>query len=293
MQTGRKKTCLVLASPAQSPEHAALFERLGRELGFELIRLQGAADRAKRMLEASFVLADVSGNDPDVMYCLGVAHTFGKRVFLVTDTIDSLPYDLASCRAWIIDPASDNREIVTAMAQFLSVPYAIGPVRVFLGKFAYFGENLIGLRFAAFVIDAAWMLALFGILLYFVVPSDPASVGGTLNAWFAALDGSFETTDDVTPVQTVVVLMVYGSFGYFALSTWLLRATLGQYLLGLRVVQTDYRRATFGQCVGRSVLSVLVIMTYGAAFLSAMRRPGYRAVHDALSGTIVVRIHAF
>ena len=63
-------------------------------------------------------------------------------------------------------------------------------------------------------------------------------------------------------------------------------------VLGLRVVQTDYRRATFGQCVGRALLSILVIMTYGAAFLSAMRRPGYRAVHDALSGTTVVRTHA-
>jgi uncharacterized RDD family membrane protein YckC len=292
MPKAPKKTCLVLASQAQSPGHAALFTQMAHELGFELIRMQGGFDRAACLLRASFVLADVSGNDPEVLYCLGVAHTFGKRVFLVTDTIDSLPYDLASCRAWVVDPASDNRDILRAMTQFLGVPYAIGPVRIFLGKFAYFGENLIGLRFVAFLIDALWMLILLGILLHLVVPSDQASFMATLDAWFREMDRPFES-EDPTAAQTVIVAMAYGVFGYFALSTWLLRATLGQYFLGLRVVQTDYRRATFGQCVGRAVLSMLVIVTYGAAFLSAMRRPGYRAVHDALSGTIVVRTLAF
>ena len=292
MPRAQKKTCLVLASRDQPSTHAALFERVARELGFELVRLAGSGDRAQRILQASFVLADVSGNDPEVLYALGVAHTFGKRVFLVTDTIDSLPYDLASCRAWVIDPASDNRDILRAMTQFLGVPYAVGPVRVFLGKFAYFGENLIGLRFAAFLFDALWMLLLLGVLLHLVIPSDQETILGTLELWFKELDRPFDG-EDTTASQAVVITMAYGVFGYFALSTWLMRATFGQYILGLRVVQTDYRRATFGQCVGRSILSVLVITTYGAAFLSAMRRPGYRAVHDALSGTIVVRAHAF
>jgi len=31
------------------------------------------------------VLADVSGNDPDVLYRLGVAHALGKRTFLVAE----------------------------------------------------------------------------------------------------------------------------------------------------------------------------------------------------------------
>ena len=292
MQSARRKTCLVLAARDQSAVHAALFEQIGRELGFELVRPAIGSARAECILQASFVLADVSGNDPEVLYALGIAHTFGKRVFLVTDTIDSLPYDLASCRAWVVDSASDNRDILRAMTQFLSVPYAIGPVRVFLGKFAHFGENLIGLRFIAFLIDAAWVLALLAILLYLFVPGEQATILATLDLWMKELGQAFET-ETATPAQTIVVTMGYLVFGYFTLSTWLMRATVGQYLLGLRVVQADYRRATFGQCVGRAVLSMLVIVTYGAAFLSAMRRPGYRAAHDTLSGTIVVRAHAF
>lgn len=290
MQKSAQKTCLALAARSQPPEHAALFARMAQELGFKLVSLERKTDCAERILTASFLLADVSGNDPEVLYYLGVAHTFGKRVFLVTDTIENLPYDLASCRAWVVDPASDNRDILRAMAQFLSVPYAIGPVRVFLGKFAYFGENLIALRFVAFLIDAAWMLILLAIALHLVVPSDHATFLETLELWLKELDRPLD--GDTTTAQNVVMTMGYAVFGYFALSTWLLRATFGQYVLGLRVVQTDYRRATFGQCVGRAILSILVIMTYGAAFLSAMRRPGYRAVHDALSGTTVVRTHA-
>lgn len=290
MPQSPQKTCIALAAPTQPVEHAALFARMAQELKFELVPLERGADCAQRILQASFLLADVSGNHPEVLYYVGVAHTFGKRVFLVTDTIEDLPYDLASCRAWVVDPAADNREILRAMAQFLSVPYAIGPVRVFLGKFAYFGENLIALRFAAFLIDAAWMLILLAIVLDLLVPSDQATFLETLQLWFAELDRPLE--GDTTTAQNVTVTMGYAVFGYFALSTWLLRATFGQYVLGLRVVQTDYRRATFGQCVGRAILSILVIMTYGAAFLSAMRGPGYRAVHDALSGTTVVRMHA-
>lgn len=94
-------------------------------------------DRAERILQASFLIADLTGNDLEVFYDLSVAHTFGKRVFLVTDTLDVLPYDLASNRTWVIDSSSENRENQQAMAQFLSVPLAVGPVRLFLGKHTY------------------------------------------------------------------------------------------------------------------------------------------------------------
>ncbi len=292
MPIARRKTCLVLAPKGQSAFHAVLFERMAQALQFELVSPAAASNRAQLILHAGFVLADVSGNDPEVLYWLGVAHTFGKRVFLVTDTLDKLPYDLASSRAWVVDPAGDNRDILRAMAQFLSVPYAIGPVRVFLGKFAFFGENLIGWRFLAFLIDAVWMLLLLGLVLHLVIPGDQATILGRVDFLFRQLiSGSDGETGNAA--QTVGVSAFYVVFAYFALSTWLLRATFGQFVTGLRVVQTDYRRATFGQCVGRAVLSVLVMLTYGAAFLSAMRRPGYQAVHDVLSGTIVVRSHAF
>jgi uncharacterized RDD family membrane protein YckC len=283
-----KKTCLALTPRNRSATHVALFERMAQALEFELAYPAAGADRAAAILQAGFVLADVSGNDPEVLYSLGVAHTFGKRVFLVTDNIDRLPYDLASSRAWVVDPSTDNRDILRAMAQFLSIPYAIGPVRVFLGKFAFFGEHLIARRFLAFLIDAIWMLLLLSVVLYLVLPAGQPTIMAKVAYFIQQL-----TAESDNSTQTVLASAVYVVLAYFALSTWLLRATFGQLVTGLRVVQTDYRRATFGQCVGRSVLSLLVIMTYGAGFLSALRGPGYQAVHDVLSGTIVVRSHTF
>ena len=292
MPKAGKKICLALAPRDRSATHVALFERMAQALEFELTYPAAGADRAAAILEASFVLADVSGNDPEVLYSLGVAHTFGKRVFLVTDNIDRLPYDLASSRAWVVDPSTDNRDILRAMVQFLSIPYAIGPVRVFLGKFAFFGEHLIARRFLAFLIDAIWMLLLLGGVLYLLLPSDQSTIIARVAYFIRQLTAeSDNAVRDTT--QTVLASAVYVVLAYFALSTWLLRATFGQLVTDLRVVQTDYRRATFGQCVGRSVLSLLVIVTYGAGFLSALRGPGYQAVHDVLSGTIVVRSHAF
>ena len=265
---------------------------MAQGLQFELVYPAPGSDRATSILQASFVLADVSGNDPQVLYWLGVAHTFGKRVFLVADTLERLAYDLASNRTWIVDPASDNRDIHQAMAQFLAVPFAMGPVRLFLGKFAFFGENLIGWRFLAFWVDVLLLLPLLLLALHLAIPGDQSfGVERATAIARALIEGSGSQIWQAA--EPVAVSAFYLVFAYFVLTTWLLRATVGQLVTGLRVVQTDHRRVTFGQCVGRSLLSVLVIMTYGAAFLSAIRGPAYQAVHDVLSGTIVVRRHAF
>jgi len=265
---------------------------MGQALGFELVHATANDNRVTSILQTSFTLADLSGNDPEVLYYLGVAHTLGKRVFLVTDALDRLPYDVASSRAWVVDPSSANRDIHRALEQFLGVRYAIGPVRIFLRKFAFFGENLIARRFPAFLIDALLLLLLLGLVLHLVTPGDQATLIERAAFLFQEVtSGPSGITGGLA--QNVALVAIYVVFFYFALSTWLLQATLGQLLTGLRVVQTDYRRATFGQCVGRTVLAILTIMTWGAAFLPAMRGPEYQAVHDVLSGTIVVRRHGY
>jgi uncharacterized RDD family membrane protein YckC len=290
MPTPRTKTCLLLAPKEPIASHLALFERMAQALQFELVRPAAGGDCTQAILDASIVLADVSGNDPEVLYWVGVAHTFGRRVFLVTDAVERLPYDLASSRAWLIDPASDNQEIQRAMAQFLQIPYAIGPVRVFLGKFAFFGENLIAPRFVAFLLDAACMLFVVGGIWYLTVRGQGLDVAEQAAMLLHGMndDATREVRDTASAVMGGGV---YVLLAYFAVSTWLLRATPGQLALGLRVVQADYRRVTLGQSVGRTVLSLLTLYTFGGGFLWVMRGPGHRALHDILSGTIVVRRH--
>ena len=132
------------------------------------------------------MLADVSGNDPEVLYSLGVAHTFGKRVFLVTDNLDRLPYDLASSRAWVVDPASDNRDILRAMAQFLRMPYAIGPVRVFLGQVRVLRREPDRVAIPGLPDRCRWMLLLLGLVLHLVLPGDQPTILGRVAFSFSS-----------------------------------------------------------------------------------------------------------
>jgi uncharacterized RDD family membrane protein YckC len=63
----------------------------------------------------------------------------------------------------------------------------------------------------------------------------------------------------------------HGPIFYFILTTWEFGGTLGQFATGLRVVQTDYRRLTFGQAAGRLALAVFLNALYGLSFLASIR----------------------
>lgn len=52
---------------------------------------------------ASIIIADVTGKNPNVMYEIGLAHTVGKPVIIVSQTIDDVPFDLRHYRCIIYD----------------------------------------------------------------------------------------------------------------------------------------------------------------------------------------------
>lgn len=50
--------------------------------------------------DADIIIADLSGMNPNVLYELGVAHSFNKKVIIITrDALDTLPFDLKQYRA--------------------------------------------------------------------------------------------------------------------------------------------------------------------------------------------------
>ncbi len=55
-----------------------------------------------------------------MLYTLGVARTSRMCVFPVTDRFDTVSYDLATTRVWVIDALGDNAEFEQAMRLFLS-----------------------------------------------------------------------------------------------------------------------------------------------------------------------------
>jgi ClpX C4-type zinc finger len=43
---------------------------------------------------ASLIVADVTGKNPNVMYEIGMAHTIGRPVLLISQSVDDLPFDI-------------------------------------------------------------------------------------------------------------------------------------------------------------------------------------------------------
>lgn len=52
----------------------------------------------KNINEARIVIADLTGKNPNVFYEVGIAHTIGKDVILITQNIDDVPFDLRHLR---------------------------------------------------------------------------------------------------------------------------------------------------------------------------------------------------
>lgn len=49
---------------------------------------------------ADIIVADLTGNNPNVFYELGLAHAMNKKVIIITQAIDELPFDIKSYRAF-------------------------------------------------------------------------------------------------------------------------------------------------------------------------------------------------
>lgn len=50
------------------------------------------------ILSSQFVIADVTGRNPNVYYELGIAHTLGKKVILLTQSASDIPFDTRHLR---------------------------------------------------------------------------------------------------------------------------------------------------------------------------------------------------
>ena len=55
----------------------------------------------EKINRARFIIADLTGQNPNVFYELGLAHALGKEVVLLTQSIDDVPFDLKAMRCII------------------------------------------------------------------------------------------------------------------------------------------------------------------------------------------------
>ena len=60
------------------------------------------------IFRSSIVVVDFTGKNPNVMYETGIAHTLGKMVIPITQSIDHVPFDLRHHRSLIYHPNSQG-----------------------------------------------------------------------------------------------------------------------------------------------------------------------------------------
>ena len=87
-----------------------------KDLGLEAIRADDLYGRDimediwQGILKSRIVVADITGRNPNVFYELGIAHTLGKQVILLTQNADDIPFDLNRYRHIIYEDNLDGYE---------------------------------------------------------------------------------------------------------------------------------------------------------------------------------------
>lgn len=94
----------------------------------EQIFREGILERIYRQIEASdLIVADMSGQNPNVFYEVGYAHAKGKLCILITNNADDIPFDLKHHRHIVYGSSIDGlrkslgEELTWAKAQIATV----------------------------------------------------------------------------------------------------------------------------------------------------------------------------
>ncbi len=107
-----KNSCLVVV-PSEGEDAKSVWKELQHALTpagftcwqatsiFEYVVLEKIWDEVSK---ADFILADVSEKSPEVFYILGIAHTLGKKVVILTQRSGDIPFDFKKYRHVIYEP---------------------------------------------------------------------------------------------------------------------------------------------------------------------------------------------
>ncbi len=71
----------------------------------------------KGICGSRFVIAEITGRNPNVFYELGIAHTIGRPVILLTQNKNDIPFDLNRYRHIIYEDNMDGYETLKKQLQ--------------------------------------------------------------------------------------------------------------------------------------------------------------------------------
>jgi hypothetical protein len=77
-------------------------------------------DVLKSIREADYLIADLTGKNANVFYELGIAHTLGKPVILLTQQLNDVPFDLRYQRLIAYeDSAGGAAKLMATLQRFI------------------------------------------------------------------------------------------------------------------------------------------------------------------------------
>jgi len=126
-------------------------------------------------------------------------------------------------------------------------------------------------RFLAWALDAVLLFVLFVVSFVF----------------FIAAPGVVDNDGVIWPFLLFWVIMLWGYFAGLECSS--LQGTLGKSAVGIVVTDLRGRRAGFGRTTGRHFARWISALILGIGFFIAAFTPQKQALHDMISGTLVVR----
>jgi len=270
---GQKKSCIVIM-PFRDDlmPHFELIRRCGEELRLNVERVDTALFAgtilqaiARLLAKADLIVADLTDANANVIYELAIAHCLGKRVVHVSNDMNSIPFDIRTYPVFPIDPTSPQRieQLRKGMRSVLESTYVVGP----LGGAVILGEKTFPRRLISLFIDVSPLIGL------------------ALLWWRGSDSGIAEEQIGLRLILVIIAYMIY-----IGATTAALGGTLGQRLLKLKVLTLDGEKLSFWYAVGRAALaSILTAFTYGIGFLWSLKSPGFRALHDIASRTMVVK----
>lgn len=101
------KLCFVLmpfGEPWSNRVYADLIRKVVESLGLQCLRADNLTGRIviediwTKINQSAFLIADVTGRNPNVMYEIGIAHAIGKPTILITQEISKIPFDFNHLR---------------------------------------------------------------------------------------------------------------------------------------------------------------------------------------------------
>jgi uncharacterized RDD family membrane protein YckC len=158
-----------------------------------------------------------------------------------------------------------------------------GPLAVGSGLYAQYAG--FWLRFVAYLIDAAILfVGLVAVLIVFGLGGAAVDAAvSSSNSSVTGIGSSFSTA-------LAYAVILAGQWLYFSLQESSPRqATLGKRALGIKVVDLEGRRVSFGRATGRYFSKILSGLICDIGFIMAGFTERKQGLHDMIASTLVVR----